>query len=200
MASWRSLMKRAGSTWPKSSESDWIRIGAEPDPQPLVETQLLGTSTYHTWLLRSLFISTSEVRSRLTSSSSCCTRFSSPLSLSASCLQHRWKFFLSRSPKTVYHLKWNSWTAFLIESSFCAVSNPNFSLLQNAFLQKPPVERTENSMEQKTRVFCQIDVQELHLWIQTHTALETEPRLKKIKAIRSIERAGTALRCPPWLG
>jgi hypothetical protein len=29
----------------------------------------------------------------------------------------------------------------------------------------PPVEGTVNSMEQKTRVFCQIDVQQFHLWI-----------------------------------
>jgi hypothetical protein len=30
--------------------------------------------------------------------------------------------------------------------------------------KNPPVERIVNSMEQKTRVFCQIDVQEFHLW------------------------------------
>jgi hypothetical protein len=31
------------------------------------------------------------------------------------------------------------------------------------FCKNPPVEGTVNSMEQKTRVFCQIDVQEFHL-------------------------------------
>ncbi len=34
------------------------------------------------------------------------------------------------------------------------------------FLQNPPEEGTENSIEQKTRVFCQIDVQEFHF--RTH--------------------------------
>ncbi len=31
------------------------------------------------------------------------------------------------------------------------------------FFKNPPLEGTVNSMEQKTRVFCQIDVQEFHL-------------------------------------
>jgi hypothetical protein len=67
---------------------------------------------------------------------------------------------------------------------------PHFSVLQNAihdtllcscfadffmnifntreeygFLLNPPVEGIVNSIEQKTRVFCQTDVQEFHLWI-----------------------------------
>jgi hypothetical protein len=33
------------------------------------------------------------------------------------------------------------------------------------FLLSPPEEGTVNSKEQKTRFFCQNDVQELHLWI-----------------------------------
>jgi hypothetical protein len=33
------------------------------------------------------------------------------------------------------------------------------------FLSNPPVKGTENSIEHKIRVFCQIDVQEFHLWI-----------------------------------
>ncbi len=34
-------------------------------------------------------------------------------------------------------------------------------------LLNPPVEETVNSMEQKTRVIFQIDVQEFHLWKET---------------------------------
>jgi hypothetical protein len=33
------------------------------------------------------------------------------------------------------------------------------------FFSNPPVEGTVNSMEEKTRVFCKIDVQEFHLSI-----------------------------------
>jgi hypothetical protein len=60
-----------------------------------------------------------------------------------------------------FFLRWNSWTAFLVEvsehkleSSQAGVSHPHFSVLEGIV----------NSMEQKTRVFCQIDVQEFHLW------------------------------------
>jgi hypothetical protein len=35
---------------------------------------------------------------------------------------------------------------------------------ESGFLKNPPVELTVNSMEQKTRVFCLIYVQEFHLW------------------------------------
>jgi hypothetical protein len=41
------------------------------------------------------------------------------------------------------------------------------------FLYNPPVERTLNSMEQKTRVFCSTDVQEFHLWVQLHASFDT---------------------------
>ncbi len=73
----------------------------------------------------------------------------------------------------------------LLRLEFCMIFYPHFSFLQNGIheqpriflfrglfvrffktMQKslnPPVEGTVNSKEQKTRVFWQIDVQELHL-------------------------------------
>ncbi len=70
-------------------------------------------------------------------------------------------FWAISSWTAAFFLRWNSWTAFLVEgsgykleSSQARVFHPHFSVLEGSV----------NSMEQKTRVFCQIDVQEFHLW------------------------------------
>jgi hypothetical protein len=44
---------------------------------------------------------------------------------------------------------------------FCVFLKPEVVMV---FLKKPPVEGDVNCMEQKTRVFFQIDDQEFHLW------------------------------------
>ncbi len=70
-------------------------------------------------------------------------------------------FWAISSWTAAFFLRWNSWTAFLVEgsghkleSSQARVFHPHFSVAEGIV----------NRMEQKTQVFCQTDIQEFHLW------------------------------------
>ncbi len=71
----------------------------------------------------------------------------------------------------IFSLVFWPWSRVYSESCFCMVFYPHFSDLQNAIHEYrlysclvSQVEGTVNSMDQKTRVFCQTDVLEFHLW------------------------------------
>jgi hypothetical protein len=57
-------------------------------------------------------------------------------------------------------------------------------------LENPLVEGTVNSMEQRTRVFCKIDVQECHLWNESRRSEDSREK-REVRQHGSWEVAGS---------
>jgi hypothetical protein len=63
------------------------------------------------------------------------------------------------------------------------------------FLCNPPLEETLNSMEQKTRVFCQIDVQEFHL----RRAKPTRPKRQDTEKLKKTLTLNNRCNISSWV-